>query len=222
MRFTKMHGLGNDYVYIDGSQEPSLDFARAARLVSDRHFAVGSDGLIAVCPPTVAFGVSPNLLEAFIEELAKNLPIDRTRIGLMGHSLGGVTASRLAVLKPDLITGAACIAGFADLPREGAPAPRRVFLAELDPLFPIESTTQAIEAARMRGESIEIEPVPHEGHTLVVGKVVPQAVRWLLARPARTTEATKPTASAPSTTPMKADGPKPSENVAIPSSGPRK
>ena len=52
MRFTKMHGLGNDYVYIDGSQHPSLDFSRAARLVSDRHFAVGSDGLIAVCPPT--------------------------------------------------------------------------------------------------------------------------------------------------------------------------
>lgn len=51
MRFTKMHGLGNDYVYIDGSQNPSLDLARAARLVSDRHFAVGSDGLIAVCPP---------------------------------------------------------------------------------------------------------------------------------------------------------------------------
>jgi diaminopimelate epimerase len=53
MRFTKMHGIGNDYVYIDGSQHPSLDLARAARLVSDRHFAVGSDGLIAVCAPTV-------------------------------------------------------------------------------------------------------------------------------------------------------------------------
>ena len=51
MRFTKMHGIGNDYVYIDGSQYASLDYARAARLVSDRHFAVGSDGLIAVCPP---------------------------------------------------------------------------------------------------------------------------------------------------------------------------
>lgn len=54
MRFTKMHGIGNDYVYIDGAQHAGLDFARAARLVSDRHFAVGSDGLIAVCPPTVA------------------------------------------------------------------------------------------------------------------------------------------------------------------------
>ncbi|MCE2881720.1 MAG: diaminopimelate epimerase [Planctomycetaceae bacterium] len=52
LRFTKMHGIGNDYVYVDGAQYAELDFARAARLVSDRHLAVGSDGLIAVCPPT--------------------------------------------------------------------------------------------------------------------------------------------------------------------------
>jgi diaminopimelate epimerase len=54
MRFTKMHGIGNDYVYLDASLGPALDFARAARLVSDRHFAVGGDGLIAVCAPTSA------------------------------------------------------------------------------------------------------------------------------------------------------------------------
>ncbi len=52
MHFAKMHGLGNDYLYVDGARYASLDFARAARLVSDRHFAVGSDGLIAVCAPT--------------------------------------------------------------------------------------------------------------------------------------------------------------------------
>lgn len=54
MRFTKMHGIGNDYVYVDGSEDPGLDLSRAARLVSDRHVAVGSDGLIAVCSPTRA------------------------------------------------------------------------------------------------------------------------------------------------------------------------
>jgi diaminopimelate epimerase len=54
MRFTKMHGIGNDYVYIDGTQHAGLDFPRAARLVSDRHRAVGSDGLIAVCAATRA------------------------------------------------------------------------------------------------------------------------------------------------------------------------
>lgn len=52
MRFTKMHGIGNDYLYIDGAKYASLDLSRAAKLVSDRHFAVGSDGLIAVCPST--------------------------------------------------------------------------------------------------------------------------------------------------------------------------
>ncbi|MFM1823046.1 MAG: hypothetical protein RI967_1312 [Planctomycetota bacterium] len=58
--FVKMHGIGNDYLYIDAvspgavARLATADLARAARLVSDRHFAVGSDGLIAVCPPTVA------------------------------------------------------------------------------------------------------------------------------------------------------------------------
>lgn len=54
MRFTKMHGIGNDYVYVDATQCPGLDLARAATLVSDRHRAIGSDGLIAVCPPSGA------------------------------------------------------------------------------------------------------------------------------------------------------------------------
>ena len=54
MRFTKMHGIGNDYVYIDGAQHAGLDFARAARMVSDRHRAIGADGLIVVCPPSTA------------------------------------------------------------------------------------------------------------------------------------------------------------------------
>ncbi len=54
MRFTKMHGIGNDYVYIDGSRHLGLDLALAARLVSDRNRAIGSDGLIAVCAPTSA------------------------------------------------------------------------------------------------------------------------------------------------------------------------
>lgn len=205
------HGAGADEnMFFDGYGDGAL--LRSA----------SGEAMIVVCPPTVAFGVSPNLLDAFIDELAKELPIDRNKVGLMGHSLGGVTASRLAVLKPNLITGAVCIAGFADLPRTGVPAPRHVMLAELDPLFPIESTRQTIEAARMRGENIELETIPHEGHTLVVGRVVPQAVRWLLSRPARISEAPKPTASAPSTTPMKTGAPNPSENVASPSSGPRK
>jgi diaminopimelate epimerase len=51
MRFTKMQGAGNDYVYVNCFQEkvPS-DLPKLARAISDRHFGVGGDGLILVCP----------------------------------------------------------------------------------------------------------------------------------------------------------------------------
>ncbi len=55
MRFTKMHGIGNDYVYVDCvRQRPPADPAALARAVSDRHFGVGSDGLILICPSETA------------------------------------------------------------------------------------------------------------------------------------------------------------------------
>jgi len=50
MRFTKMHGIGNDYVYVDGSIETVADPAAVARKISDRHFGIGSDGLILILP----------------------------------------------------------------------------------------------------------------------------------------------------------------------------
>jgi diaminopimelate epimerase len=51
MRFTKMHGAGNDYVYVDcfAQVPPKTPGALAAR-ISDRHFGVGADGLILICP----------------------------------------------------------------------------------------------------------------------------------------------------------------------------
>ncbi len=52
MRFTKMHGIGNDYVYVNGLTETVADPAKAAISVADRHFGVGGDGLILVLPPT--------------------------------------------------------------------------------------------------------------------------------------------------------------------------
>ena len=50
MRFTKMHGIGNDYVYVDGFKESVADPARLARKISDRHLGIGSDGLILILP----------------------------------------------------------------------------------------------------------------------------------------------------------------------------
>jgi diaminopimelate epimerase len=51
MRFTKMHGCGNDYIYVDCFREPMPhNPAGVSRAISDRHFGVGSDGLILICP----------------------------------------------------------------------------------------------------------------------------------------------------------------------------
>src|SRR5258707_5658873 len=51
MRFHKMHGLGNDYVYVDCfNQPPPRNPAKLSIAISDRHFGVGSDGLILICP----------------------------------------------------------------------------------------------------------------------------------------------------------------------------
>jgi diaminopimelate epimerase len=51
LRFTKMHGAGNDYVYVNCFEEPMPDDpAGLARKVSDRHFGIGADGLILICP----------------------------------------------------------------------------------------------------------------------------------------------------------------------------
>jgi diaminopimelate epimerase len=54
MRFTKMHGIGNDYVYIDGFSTDIADPAAVAVAVSDRHFGIGSDGLILIMPSKIA------------------------------------------------------------------------------------------------------------------------------------------------------------------------
>jgi diaminopimelate epimerase len=55
MRFTKMHGLGNDYVYVDCvNGPPPRDPAAVAVKVSDRHFGIGSDGLILIGRSEVA------------------------------------------------------------------------------------------------------------------------------------------------------------------------
>ena len=52
MKFTKMHGIGNDYVYVNAFEERIKEPANLAITVADRHFGIGGDGLILVCPPS--------------------------------------------------------------------------------------------------------------------------------------------------------------------------
>lgn len=54
MKFTKMHGIGNDYVYVNCLKETVENPREVAKFVSDRHFGIGSDGLILIKPSEVA------------------------------------------------------------------------------------------------------------------------------------------------------------------------
>ena len=54
MKFTKMHGLGNDYIYVNCFEEKIDNPPAVARFVSDRHFGIGSDGLIMINPSQTA------------------------------------------------------------------------------------------------------------------------------------------------------------------------
>ena len=54
MKFTKMQGLGNDYVYVNCFKEKIDNPPKVAKIVSDRHFGIGSDGLIMINPSKVA------------------------------------------------------------------------------------------------------------------------------------------------------------------------
>lgn len=54
MKFTKMQGLGNDYIYVNCLEQMVENPEEVSRIVSDRHFGIGSDGLILICPSETA------------------------------------------------------------------------------------------------------------------------------------------------------------------------
>ena len=54
MKFTKMQGIGNDYIYVDCFKEQVARPDQVARMVSDRRFGIGGDGLILICPSKLA------------------------------------------------------------------------------------------------------------------------------------------------------------------------
>lgn len=74
MRFTKMHGAGNDYIYVNCFEEKVKNPAAAAVNLSDRHFGVGGDGLALIMPSRRA---TP--LGSFIDDIES---LDLDKIGL--------------------------------------------------------------------------------------------------------------------------------------------
>ena len=55
MRFTKMQGAGNDYIYLNGFEKLPADLSALSRRMSDRHFGIGADGIVVILKSATPF-----------------------------------------------------------------------------------------------------------------------------------------------------------------------
>jgi diaminopimelate epimerase len=113
MRFAKLHGAGNDYIYVNGFEEKVLDPAALAVRMSDRHFGVGADGLILVLPPQEGGDVRMRMFNADGSEsemcgngvrcLAK-FAVDRglVKMDVRGQTIG---SARAGVVRVETLAG---------------------------------------------------------------------------------------------------------------------
>ena len=104
MKFTKMHGIGNDYVYVNCFEESVKNPAEVSKFVSDRHFGIGSDGLILISPSAIADfrmniynadGSQAEMCGNGIRCVAKYGLTDKTEISV--ETLAGIKYLRLQV-----------------------------------------------------------------------------------------------------------------------------
>jgi len=140
---------------------------------------------LAVSPFTNAFGgmKGAETFDRMIEAIAYDYPIDRSRIYVVGHSMGAMTAAALAAARPAAIAAAACLCGFSGF-KDGVETvpPTLIVAGELDPIASPARIEPAFQKARAAGLPVEYRFLKNYGHTLAVTNILPEAVGWLLAR----------------------------------------
>ncbi len=166
-----LHGAGGDenmffHAYGNG---------RVKRLAEEH-------GFIVATPSTYAAARDPATVRRVIAELVDDYPIDRQRIYLLGHSLGGMTAARLSQSMSDTFAAVCCVSGVSAFDVDRMTAPTLVITGMNDPIVPVARVREPSEAAIDAGLPIELIVKEHRGHTLFVSEVLPAAVEWLLGR----------------------------------------
>lgn len=169
-----LHGAGGD-------EHMFLEAYGAGRL---RALAL-ERGAVVIAPSTTAFLRSPGAFDALLDATARRRAIDRSRVVVIGHSLGAGAAWRLALQQRGRLRAVACIAGSCGaLPQgstgDGVP-PLLVVAGALDPIANPERLARDAASAREAGLDVTVERREQFGHTLLVGEVLPMVVDWLLA-----------------------------------------
>lgn len=161
------HGMGGDeFMFQAGYGDGEL-----RRLADAR-------GFLAVSPRTEPFLNNPGLFDALLAELARDYDIDRTRVYVIGHSMGAGAAGGLARSRPDVIAAAACIAG-GGLFAGDRSAPTLVIAGQFDPIVPAARLKVGADRAVEAGAPVTYREAAGQGHTLIVGDTLAEVVDWL-------------------------------------------
>ena len=163
-----LHGAGGDNMFLD-----AYGAGRIKQLASEHNCLVAS-------PLTYSFGGRPDHVAALIDSLSRDYAIDRSRIYMIGHSMGAGAAATAATSCRDQLAAVCCIAGGRGFSSADRIAPTLVIVPELDAVVPPRSVVGAAEAAQSAGAEVELRVLPGYGHTLVVGAMLPEVVEWLL------------------------------------------
>lgn len=141
-------------------------------------------GCILACPSTTAFMTSPALFDTLVNQLAADYSIDRSRIFIVGHSMGAAAATGLARTRADALAGVVCLAGGRIPTKALAPgesiAPMLAIYATLDPLTSTVDVNRINDAAKTHKLPVEAREMQDWGHTLMVGPALPQAFEWMM------------------------------------------
>ncbi|MBL8843818.1 MAG: hypothetical protein JNL90_20015 [Planctomycetes bacterium] len=163
-----LHGAGGDErMFIDGYGAGLL-----TRL-ADQH------GFLVATPQSSLFAGDPRHVELLIDELARLHPVDRSRVYLVGHSMGAGATAQLARQVPELLAAAACLAGGSFVGDRPLP-PTLLVVGAIDPIVPAAPLLRGARAAQARGAPLTIEEHADFGHTLLVTAELPRVVEWLL------------------------------------------
>jgi predicted esterase len=141
-----------------------------------------SANVVLLSPLTTAFVREPGTLDSALALLARSTNIDRNRVYLIGHSMGGAAAIRLGVESRERIRALVVLTGTGVLPA-GAGIPPTLFVAaETDLVIPITRVRVTYDQFLAAGAPVEYELAEGWGHTLIVGAHLERALRWLLQR----------------------------------------
>lgn len=164
-----LHGAGgNEHMFF------AAYGAGRIKQLAERH------GFVVACPQNSPLAAQPAIFDALVESIGADYPIDRSRIYLVGHSMGAAVSLAWGRARHDKVAACALVAGAGRVsPRDRLP-PTLVVAAELDGLIPARSIIDNAERAAAAGLTVETREVKDYGHTLVVGHVLPEVVEWLL------------------------------------------